>query len=176
MQPVLESFAPHFVAEPCKVGGSLMRVYRDTRFSRDKSPYKTHVGAVLTPTGRKQDMRRGVHEHLLPGAGEVDFDGCLNALQKVGYEGPVCFELSRHSHAAPAAQTTVAPRTKTTGRRMARPPRTTARPALSSELAPAAMSSARTACSAATLPPCCICASESEIASRSVRPEKKLAA
>lgn len=50
-----------------------------------------------------EDMRRGVHEHLLPGAGDVDFDGCLNALQKVGYEGPVCFELSRHSHAAPAA-------------------------------------------------------------------------
>lgn len=50
-----------------------------------------------------EDMRRGVHEHLLPGAGDVDFDGCLNALQEVGYEGPVCFELARHSHAAPAA-------------------------------------------------------------------------
>lgn len=40
--------------------GSLFRINRDVRFSKDKSPYKTHVGAVLTPTGRKQDMRRGV--------------------------------------------------------------------------------------------------------------------
>lgn len=50
-----------------------------------------------------EDMRRGEHEHLLPGAGEVDFHGVLSVLQKGGYEGPVCFELSRSSHAAPSA-------------------------------------------------------------------------
>ena len=38
MGPVLEKFAPAFRAEPRKVGGSLMRVFRDTRFSRDKTP------------------------------------------------------------------------------------------------------------------------------------------
>jgi sugar phosphate isomerase/epimerase len=50
-----------------------------------------------------EDMRRGEHEHLVPGAGEVDFQGVLNALDEGGYVGPVCFELSRSSHAAPSA-------------------------------------------------------------------------
>ncbi len=44
MDSPLKTFAPNFVAEPRKMGGSLMRVYRDTRFSRDKTPYKTNVG------------------------------------------------------------------------------------------------------------------------------------
>ncbi len=50
-----------------------------------------------------EDMRRGLHEHLVPGAGDVDFSAVLTALQRAGYEGPVCFELSRSSHAAPDA-------------------------------------------------------------------------
>lgn len=50
-----------------------------------------------------EDMRRGEHEHRLPGTGDVDFDGVLNALLKSGYAGPVCFELSRSSHQAPTA-------------------------------------------------------------------------
>ncbi|MGE3173260.1 MAG: sugar phosphate isomerase/epimerase family protein [Planctomycetota bacterium] len=50
-----------------------------------------------------EDMRRGVHEHLVPGEGEVDFAGVLGALAGAGYDGPVCFELSRSSHMAPAA-------------------------------------------------------------------------
>jgi uncharacterized protein (TIGR02453 family) len=40
----LESISRHFVADPRPVGGSMFRIYRDVRFSRDKSPYKTHVG------------------------------------------------------------------------------------------------------------------------------------
>ncbi len=50
-----------------------------------------------------EDMRKGVHEHLLPGEGEVDFAAVLRALAQFGYGGPVCFELSRHSHMAPTA-------------------------------------------------------------------------
>ncbi len=50
-----------------------------------------------------EDHRRGVHEHLLPGDGEVDFGSVLNSLRESGYEGPACFELSRHSHCAPTA-------------------------------------------------------------------------
>ncbi|MFK7738975.1 MAG: sugar phosphate isomerase/epimerase family protein [Planctomycetota bacterium] len=50
-----------------------------------------------------EDHRRGVHEHLLPGTGEVDVEGVLTALSESPYDGPVCFELSRHSHAAPSA-------------------------------------------------------------------------
>lgn len=40
----LEKISPHFVADPRPSRGSLFRIYRDTRFSPDKSPYKTHVG------------------------------------------------------------------------------------------------------------------------------------
>lgn len=50
-----------------------------------------------------EDMRRGVHEHLDFGDGEIDFPPVLAALVEVGYRGLVCVELSRHSHAAHAA-------------------------------------------------------------------------
>ena len=45
------------------------------------------------------DMRRGVHDHLFFGEGEVDFKAVLVALE-VSYKGPACVELSRHSHNA----------------------------------------------------------------------------
>ncbi|HZN41390.1 MAG TPA: sugar phosphate isomerase/epimerase family protein [Planctomycetota bacterium] len=53
-----------------------------------------------------EDMRRGRHEHLLPGTGDVDFEGVLTALSQGHYGGPVCFELSRSSHCAPTAVAT----------------------------------------------------------------------
>lgn len=53
-----------------------------------------------------EDMRRGEHEHRLPGTGDVDFHGLLTALQVAGYSGPVCFELSRSSHLGPVAVAT----------------------------------------------------------------------
>ncbi|WP_229076839.1 sugar phosphate isomerase/epimerase [Actinoplanes sp. DH11] len=48
------------------------------------------------------DMRRGVHEHLEFGDGEIDFPPVLAALTATGYRGLVAVELPRHSHAAPA--------------------------------------------------------------------------
>jgi L-ribulose-5-phosphate 3-epimerase len=47
------------------------------------------------------DMRRGVHEHLEFGAGEISFPPVLAALADCGYGGLVSVELPRHSHAAP---------------------------------------------------------------------------
>ncbi|GAA1617769.1 sugar phosphate isomerase/epimerase family protein [Actinoplanes couchii] len=47
------------------------------------------------------DMRRGVHEHLEFGTGEIDFPPVLAALEQAGYHGLVAVELPRHSHAAP---------------------------------------------------------------------------
>ncbi|AGZ42802.1 sugar phosphate isomerase/epimerase family protein [Actinoplanes friuliensis] len=47
------------------------------------------------------DMRRGVHEHLELGTGEIDFPPVLRALIDGGYGGLVAVELPRHSHAAP---------------------------------------------------------------------------
>src|SRR5262245_59739874 len=55
------------VADPRPVGGSLFRIYRDTRFAKDKSPYKTHAGITF-----RHDAGRDVHGpifylHLEPG-------------------------------------------------------------------------------------------------------------
>jgi len=49
------------------------------------------------------DMRAGVHEHLMFGEGEIDFAPVLQALADSGYQGGVHVELSRHSHEGPAA-------------------------------------------------------------------------
>jgi uncharacterized protein (TIGR02453 family) len=43
----------------------VMRIYRDTRFSKDKSPYKTSMGATLAPGGKKSTSL-GYHLHLQP--------------------------------------------------------------------------------------------------------------
>ncbi|WP_193317748.1 MULTISPECIES: sugar phosphate isomerase/epimerase family protein [Streptomyces] len=48
-----------------------------------------------------EDMRRGVHEHLPFGAGEIDFPPVLAALATTGYAGLLSVELPRHSHAGP---------------------------------------------------------------------------
>lgn len=49
-----------------------------------------------------EDMRRGVHDHLFFGEGEIDFPPVFDALRDVGYRGLVSVELSRHSHDAHA--------------------------------------------------------------------------
>ena len=50
-----------------------------------------------------EDMRAGVHEHLMFGEGEIDFPPVLAALRESGYRNGVYVELSRHSHTGPAA-------------------------------------------------------------------------
>ncbi len=47
-----------------------------------------------------EDMRAGVHEHLMFGEGQIHFPPVVETLFTVGYEGPVNIELSRHSHNA----------------------------------------------------------------------------
>jgi sugar phosphate isomerase/epimerase len=49
-----------------------------------------------------EDMRRGVHDHLMFGEGEIDFAEVLGGLREIGYAGGVHVELSRHSHNAVA--------------------------------------------------------------------------
>lgn len=56
MAPLLAKFAPHFRADPRKMGGSLMRVFRDTRFARDKTPYKTNIGIQF-----RHELGKDVH-------------------------------------------------------------------------------------------------------------------
>lgn len=49
------------------------------------------------------DARRGVHEHLMPGAGEIDFAPVFQELRRLNYGGMVALELSRDSHRAAEA-------------------------------------------------------------------------
>lgn len=63
----LAHLSPHFLAVSKKVGGSLMRVHRDVRFGRDKSPYKINIGIQF-----RHEMGRDVHApgfylHVEPG-------------------------------------------------------------------------------------------------------------
>ncbi len=46
----------------------IFRIYRDTRFSKDKSPYKTHFGAHLSAAANKFQHRAGYYVHIEPGA------------------------------------------------------------------------------------------------------------
>ncbi len=64
MTPQLARFAPHFRAEPRKMGGSLMRVFRDTRFSRDKTPYKTNIGIQFRHELGKDVHGPGFYVHI----------------------------------------------------------------------------------------------------------------
>jgi sugar phosphate isomerase/epimerase len=50
-----------------------------------------------------EDMRAGVHEHLMFGEGEMSFPPIIEAFQRIGYRGGLHVELSRHSHEGPAA-------------------------------------------------------------------------
>lgn len=65
--PRLQVIAPRFRAIPKKVGGSLMRVYRDTRFSKDKTPYKTNIGIQFRHEAGKDVHAPGYYLHIEPG-------------------------------------------------------------------------------------------------------------
>ncbi|WP_069169676.1 sugar phosphate isomerase/epimerase family protein [Streptomyces griseus] len=60
---------------------------------KEAAPWLRHV--------QIEDMRRGVHEHLPFGDGEIDFPPVLEALDATGYTGLTVVELPRHSHAGP---------------------------------------------------------------------------
>ena len=66
MQEPLAEIAPHFVAMPTRVGGSLMRVYRDTRFSKNKTPYKTNIGIQFRHEHAKDVHAPGYYLHIEP--------------------------------------------------------------------------------------------------------------
>jgi uncharacterized protein (TIGR02453 family) len=63
--PRLRKISKHLVANPRK---SMFRIHRDIRFSRDKSPYKTHVGIQFRHEGAKDVHAPGFYLHLEPGS------------------------------------------------------------------------------------------------------------
>jgi len=62
-----------FLADARPNGGSMFRIYRDTRFSKDKSPYKEHVACHFRHMSGKDAHAPGFYVHLEPG--DVFFGG-----------------------------------------------------------------------------------------------------
>lgn len=67
LAPALAAVSPHFRADDRRTGGSLMRVHRDTRFARDKTPYKTNVGIQFRHALGRDVHAPGFYVHLEPG-------------------------------------------------------------------------------------------------------------
>jgi uncharacterized protein (TIGR02453 family) len=63
--PLLD-MAPHYVADPRPNGGSIFRIYRDTRFSRDKTPYKTNAAVHFRHRSGKDVHAPGFYLHFSP--------------------------------------------------------------------------------------------------------------
>ena len=62
----LDRFSPHLRADPRPVGGSLFRIHRDVRFSKDKRPYKIHTGIQLRHHRGKDAHAPGLYLHIEP--------------------------------------------------------------------------------------------------------------
>ena len=73
MEPRLHAISEYFVADPRPHGGSMFRIYRDTRFSKDKRPYKEHVGCQFRHEAGKDAHAPGFYVHIAPG--EILFGG-----------------------------------------------------------------------------------------------------
>jgi len=59
----MQGFAPELEADPKK---AIYRIYRDIRFSADKSPYKTHIAAFFVPRGMQKNSCAGLYFHVAP--------------------------------------------------------------------------------------------------------------
>ena len=66
VQPALHKISEYYVADPRPHGGSMFRIYKDTRFSKDKRPYKDHVGCHFRHIVGKDAHAPGFYMHLAP--------------------------------------------------------------------------------------------------------------
>jgi uncharacterized protein (TIGR02453 family) len=66
LQAPLAKISPHLRADPRKNGGSLFRIYRDTRFANDKTPYKPWAGARFFHERRREIEAPSFYLHIAP--------------------------------------------------------------------------------------------------------------
>lgn len=64
MEKPLAGISEHLVVAAQKSGGSLMRIYRDTRFAKDKTPYKTNIGIQFRHAAGKDVHAPGLYVHI----------------------------------------------------------------------------------------------------------------
>lgn len=72
-RPRLHKISPHFIVDPRRSGGSLLRIYRDMRFRPDGDPYQTMAALRFPHVAWKQVQAPGFYLHLEPG---TSFLGC----------------------------------------------------------------------------------------------------
>jgi len=66
MEPELRGISEHFVCDPRPNGGSMFRIYRDVRFSKDKRPYKENAGCYFRHDAGKTVAAPGFYMHFAP--------------------------------------------------------------------------------------------------------------
>jgi uncharacterized protein (TIGR02453 family) len=116
--PELKKISPHFMATP----RSLFRIYRDVRFSKDKSPYKTHLGLHFRHDRSKDAHAPGYYLHVEPGGAFLGIgiwhpDGpALRVIREHIVENPAAWKGAKSSKAFKAGF-------ELAGDRLKRPPR-----------------------------------------------------
>ena len=126
MRQLIADFAPRlgrisraYVADPRRVGGSMFRIHRDTRFSADKSPFKTWAAARFAHEGRRQgtDSVPAFYLHIGP-------DECYGGGGVYHIEMPALTRI-RQSIAAPSSRWAAVRRTgiEIDGDALTRPPK-----------------------------------------------------
>jgi len=98
MGPLLSDISPHLRADPKRQGGSMFRIYRDTRFSKDKTPYKTWLAVQFRHLRGKDVHAPGYyfsanHERFVVGCGIWHPDRpALEKIRKVITQSPETWE------------------------------------------------------------------------------------
>lgn len=87
--PRLDGLSSHFEANAKTVGGSLFRIHRDTRFGKDKTPYKKNTGLHFRHERAKDAHSPGYYLHLEPKA-------CFMGLGMWRPETKVAYQIREH--------------------------------------------------------------------------------
>lgn len=119
----ISGFAPHlaglssvFVADPRPTRGSLFRIYRDTRFSPDKRPFKTHVGIHFSHASGKAPHTPVFYLHLQP-------DECFAAAGVWHPDGPALTRIRSAIVREPERWVRLTRKLELDGDRLMRPPK-----------------------------------------------------
>jgi uncharacterized protein (TIGR02453 family) len=106
----LAKISPEIVADPRPQGGSLMRIYRDVRFAKDKSPYKTNIGISFGHRQGRETAAPGYYVHVTPtesfsGGGIHMADTAnLNRIRDAIVDDPTGWKKAAHSPRFEASQ------------------------------------------------------------------------
>lgn len=88
MADPLAGISPRFLCIPKRVGGSLIRIFRDTRFAHDKRPYKTNIGIHFRHEAFRDIHAPGYYFH-------IGLDECFIGCGMWHPERPVLNEIRR---------------------------------------------------------------------------------